>query len=205
MLLVCGTGMATSIHGQFVLCGMAENLDVDDPILHPLDCTERGQIQYRIAGKGIWGVMRRAIGLSEVPSAHSCFSGPQDSRRVFELAVLADSDPPPLWIDATQSELQILRKIARQVVDRGVSTLAHCIHTTHQHAAKLPASHRDVYLTGSIAENPWVYERLLQYVERAGWSSKFALRIISLPQKKVYPALDLAVLGAAAAGFALQK
>jgi hypothetical protein len=202
MLLVCGTGMATSIHGQFVLCGMAENLDADDPLLHPLDQTERGQIQYRIAGKGLWGVMQRAAAQVVDPHvAAQWFRGPADSRRVIELAGHDPTQPPPHWLHADGPTLARLVEIAGRVVDRGVMTLLHCIEATDAHAARRPADRRLVYLTGSIAENPVVYRRLDARLADAGLADRFPTRRLDAADRPS-PQADVTTLGAAVAGFA---
>jgi hypothetical protein len=63
LLSVCGTGMATADDEYFIFFAHAPVLLDDDPDLFPPEETEDGQLQFCVAGKGLWGVMRRAIEL----------------------------------------------------------------------------------------------------------------------------------------------
>jgi len=60
VLLVCGTGLATSDEEKFIITGQAPLLDHDEE-LYPYTATEGYQYQWCAAGKGLFGTMQRAI------------------------------------------------------------------------------------------------------------------------------------------------
>ncbi len=210
MLLVCGTGLATALEGKFVLAGMAETLGNDDPQLHPLDQTEAGQVQYRVAGKGVWGVLRRAIKLHQQAcdtlrplDVASLLPGPAASRVVYDLAaVRPDHKPIPEVEHLTPAAQSTLIDLARRVTRRAVTTLANQIIATDRHAADRPTRCRRVYLTGSIARNPMIVGRLQQELACRGVADRFPLRLLDLASQTGCPVMDVTLAGAGYAGWA---
>lgn len=88
-LLICGTGLATGDESNYVQIGLVKAIG-EDKTLYPDDETEDGQIQYALAGKGLYSLMRRLVrseserGGSPLagwdPAIH--FSSAEDSRLV---------------------------------------------------------------------------------------------------------------------------
>jgi len=60
-LFVSGTGMATGDEVAYIQAGIIRMLDVGDEELFPAGETENYQYHYATAGKGLFGLMRRAI------------------------------------------------------------------------------------------------------------------------------------------------
>jgi hypothetical protein len=175
VLLVCGTGLATGDEENYVQIGIAQILQEDDR-LYPLEETEDRQLQYAVAGKGLFGLMRRAIALrAEEPGSilgrydfGKHFAGAEDSRTVAELWKSADDAPSEEQLRAQLGvsdgeALAELQWIAARIMDRVVSSLANCTLAT---IVKMgPAeNHRGhlVFFEGSIATD----DRVLPLMKR---------------------------------------
>jgi hypothetical protein len=198
MLIVCGSGLATADDDRFILCATYALTQGEDPLLHPHEQTEDGQYQYLIAGKGLHGVMRRAIELRQRepdtalrdfdPSTH--FGGPAQSRNVADVwiaslpsgevsdraASIREALGPAGWSELTD--------LAARIMGRGVSVLANCTLATLVHMGpSASGSPARVFCEGSIALNPHINARLKQEVaDRAGDRAVYRQAGVSAPR-----------------------
>lgn len=180
ILLVCGNGLATSDEGNFVLCSLSKLVE-EVPGLYTLSEMEGGQYQYLIAGKGLFGVMKRAAQLraSEPGSAlagcdiAAFFATDHDSRRVAAIweTTLPDGRLKPEAqdvLDALGAEAYSeLQELAKPIMKRGIAVLGNCILATiaEMGRAESGTGHK-VFLEGSVALNPPTLKGMREYVAR---------------------------------------
>ncbi len=197
MLIVCGSGLATADDDRFILCATYALTHGEDPLLHPHDETEDGQYQYLIAGKGLHGVMRRAVELRrrEPDSAlgdfdpRDHFAGPSQSRNVADvwIASLPDGEisdrAATIRQQAGEPGWAELTDLAGRVMARGVSVLANCTLATLVHMGpSASGSPARVFCEGSIALNPHINARLRKEVAaRAGDRAVYRQAGVSAP------------------------
>lgn len=151
LILVCGNGLATANAAHFELCGMLQMIH-EDPDLHPPSQMENGQYQYLVAGKGLFGLFRRAAALAGHDVARF-FASDVDSRRVMQLCESELTPPAREVRDAVgASAFAELQEIAGRILDRGVSVLANCVLSTMAIMGR-PSSGRGhrLFIEGSIA------------------------------------------------------
>ena len=174
ILLVCGNGLATSNESEFVVTGQHCQLP-DQPPLYPHSEMEDGQYQYLVAGKGLFGVMRRAALAkaqepgSQIPpeAIREYFATDHDSRRVPAIweTTLPDGAVKESAVEVQEAvgdeTFEELQKLARPIMDRGISVLANCVLGTIAWMGGAPSGHgHDVFLEGSVALNPPTLERM---------------------------------------------
>jgi len=167
-LLICGTGLATGDEHNYVQIGIAEILH-DDPELYPPAETENRQFHYAVAGKGLFGLMRRALAI-QARQSHSALAGidlagrfmqGDDSRLVVEVgtsrtlsqvrreALRKELDNPA---DAAWSEIVA---IGEAIVERVIESIANALIATIVDMGRAANSRgHAVFFEGSIALNP---------------------------------------------------
>ncbi len=216
ILMVCGTGLATSDEEGFVITGQAPLLDHDEE-LYPYDETDGHQYQFCAAGKGLYGIMRRAAELraQEADSALAGidldpqFQSPNDSFLVAQLwwSTLPHEEPEgraaalreQLGAEAYR-ELQV---IARQIMERGISIMANSIvFTAIQMGATPDEKPIAVFFEGSCAKDRHAFPRVKDEVHRLLADDELFNRlgvppipelVLDEPMNAVRPAADLDV------------
>ncbi len=198
ILLVCGTGLACATRDEFILCGMARILPDDDAITAH-HATEHGQYQHLIAGKGLWGMMRRSLvkaaevhNKPELAELAATFSSPSDSVRVRDLAAGASL---PMADDVTQ---RIAQHIALDLLDAGATAMANCaLASAYYSYPNLGGSSVELLLEGSIATDPFIIDRMRRRLMAA--DDRFArLRVATAHTPG--PPVDVTLSGAAVLG-----
>ncbi len=180
MLLVCGTGMACADEGNFVLVATTAIVDGDGE-LYDLDQMEGGQYQYLFAGKGLFGMMRRAIAL-ELLDAGSVlrnldldmyFASVADSRTVVELWESSLPGAGPVGKAAeirrriSPQAFERLTWIATQLVQRGIGVLSNCTLSTASWLGPAPDGQgARLFVEGSMALHEPIISRVMADVRR---------------------------------------
>jgi len=180
MLLVCGTGLAAAIERQTVSIGMVDAFDktLDDDTLLPYDLTEGHQYQYAVAGKGLYGLMERAVRLrardagsklhSFDPAAY--FKTAYDTRLVVEiwestLGYGIGERAKEILGGAGSGAFFELQDIASAIVERAITGLANCVVSAIQVDSSGGKPHT-VFFEGSIALNDNILPRLKNEIIR---------------------------------------
>ena len=180
VLCICGTGMANGDERHYLPIALVCNLSQDDELFPPEE-TENRQLNYAIAGKGVFSLMRRAaearvrLGDSALEGKEigSFFRHSRDTRTVFELyqAYLDDKFSSQRLLElkkeAGEEGFRELCEIAAAIATRDYQTLANTIVSTMVSMGPLEEGGRNViYLEGSIARNPAIKPRLFQEIRR---------------------------------------
>jgi hypothetical protein len=180
LLSVCGTGMATADDEYFIFFAHAPVLLDDDPALFPPEETEGGQLQFCVAGKGLWGVMRRAMAL-RAREADSPLAG-VDAARWFPNADASEL-ASEIWVSSLAggetsprvaqmkaampaAALAEVQRIAAKVMEKAVSafvsqTLASLISMPH-HGADRPYT---IFVEGGVAIEEHFFARFKREME----------------------------------------
>ena len=174
VLCICGTGMANGDEKHYL--PIAYLTVPEDDELFPPEETENRQLNYAIAGKGIFGLMRRAIRAAvalggsamEGKNLDRFFEPAAATRTVFELCrnALDPSFRTPeteeLRRAAGEEGYRELLELSELIAERDVETLSNSILSTMISMGAAPAGGKNyIYLEGSIARNPAVKPRLL--------------------------------------------
>ncbi len=213
LLLVCGTGLATAIEEHTVSIGMvdAHDSELDDETLLPFDLTEGHQYQYAVAGKGLYGIMARAIAIkSREAGSKLCFNEPAsyfktayDTKTVVEiwestLGCGIGAKAEELFKTLGPEAFLEVKDIAAAIVKRAITGLANCAVATI--CANSDGNNRKhtVFFEGSIALNDNILPRVKNEILcRIGTSPVFGELNICRPPA---PFLDKALLPVSAAG-----
>ena len=201
LLLVCGNGLACSNKNHFVLCG-TNTIVPDDGALYKASEMEGGQYQYLVAGKGVWGLMRRAITLKAEESDSKLkdvdldhwFQSDVQTRRVYEIweSGIEDGKMKPgaqEVLDAVGPDaFAELQWIAARIADRAANVLANCVIAT---IADMGISADDtppvLFTEGSIALNPPMRRRVESLIrERSANKTLFEKMGIIQPAVPVF-------------------
>ena len=179
VLCVCGTGMATGDELHYIPLAYL-TVPEDDELFPPAE-TENRQLNYAIAGKGIFGLMRRAIGAAialggsamEGKGLDKFFEPASATRTVFELCrnaldpAFATPATEELRRAAGEEGYRELLELSQLIVERDVETLSNSVLATMLSMGAVPAGGKNyIYLEGSIARNPVVKPRLLADLKR---------------------------------------
>ncbi len=201
LLLVCGNGLACSNTNLFVLCG-TNTIVPDDGALYDASGMEGGQYQYLVAGKGVWGLMRRAITLKgNEPDSKlkgfdldRWFESDVQTRRVYEIweSGIDDGKMKPgaqEVLDAVGPEaFAELQWIAGRIADRAANVLANCVIAT---ISDMGISAEDtppvLFTEGSIALNPPMRRRVEAIIrERSAMKELFETMGVVQPAIPVF-------------------
>lgn len=186
MLLICGTGLATGDERHYYQIGI-EPLLAPDEELFPIEETEQRQLQYALAGKGLFGVMRRTLTilrqdgyltLSE-PEIVRLFADSDDSVKVMQLFMSTLPEAvgdgawgiPPLAQEVyrmvPEEDRPLVAWAAQTVMRRAVDSLANCIIATIVGMGRAPSgTGHHVFFEGGIATNPAMLPRIQDAVMR---------------------------------------
>ena len=174
VLCICGTGMANGDERSYLPLALVCNLPEDDELFPPEE-TENRQLNYAIAGKGVFSLMRRAIeakvnlggSLLEGKELSCFFTHSRDTRTVFELYqyhldnTFASTRLDALKEIAGADGLNELGEIAAIIATRVYETLANTIAATVVSMGPLEEGGTNpIYLEGSIARNAAIKPRL---------------------------------------------
>lgn len=170
VLCICGTGMANGDERSYLPIALIHNLPEDDGIFPPEE-TENRQLNYAVAGKGIYALIRRAIAerIREGGSAlegkglERFFQQVRDSKNVFEVWQTAQ-DPAyssrrteEIRAAAGEDGFRELQQIAGMLALRVVQTLGNTIVSTFASMGPLaPGAQHILFFEGSIATNRWL-------------------------------------------------
>lgn len=179
VLCICGTGMANGDERHYL--PIAYLTVPEDDELFPPEETENRQLNYAIAGKGIFGLMRRAIGAAvalggsamEGKGLERYFEPASATRTVFELCrnaldpAFTTPETEELRRAAGEEGYRELLELSELIAERDVETLSNSILSTMLSMGAAPAGGKNyIYLEGSIARNPVVKPRLLADLKR---------------------------------------
>lgn len=213
LLLVCGTGLATAIEEHTVSIGMVDAYDsgLDEENLLPFDLTEGHQYQYAIAGKGLYGLMARAIGIRSREAGSklhlndpaSYFKTAHDTRTVVEIWESAlgcgfGAKAEGVLRAAGPEAFSELRDIASAIVGRAITGLANCAVATICADSDGNNRQHTIFFEGSIALNKNILPRVKnEILYRISASPVFGELGVRRPP---VPFLDKALLPVSAAG-----
>jgi hypothetical protein len=189
VLLICGTGLATGDEQNYVQMGIAEILAADDALYPPSE-TENRQLHYAVAGKGLFGLMRRAVELraAGVGSAVAGldigrhFASGDDSRTVIEIwssglgnGALTRTLQARLGVRSAAA-MRELQEIAGWIMRRAVSSIANTALATIVKMGRAGNGRGHLlFFEGGIATHPDVLPRVKgEIAERAGRASIYA-------------------------------
>jgi len=179
-LIICGTGMATGDEENYIQLGIAEVLDNDEEI-YPAAETENHQYQYALAGKGLFGLMRRCISIkSEEPGSRLAgydlseyFVDSQGSKTTVQIWESSLTGEKPEGAAKTISErigaeaYAELQQIAGKIVGRVIGSIANSVIST---IVKMgPAENQKghlVFFEGSIVNNKYILPRVKAEIVR---------------------------------------
>ncbi len=190
VLLICGTGLATGDEQNYVQMGIAEILGPDDT-LYPPGETENRQVHYAVAGKGLFGLMRRAIELRAAEAGSALagldlgrhFASGDDSRTVIEVwssslgdGALARALRDRLGVRSAAA-MRELQEIAGRIMRRAVSSMANtALATIVKMGRARNGKGHFLFFEGGIATHPDVLPRMKsEIVERAGRASIYSV------------------------------
>ena len=189
MLCVCGTGMATSDETMYYIPAYLTTCIPDDEELWPAADTENRQLNYAIAGKGLFGLMRHACELRvrlggsalEGKQFAGAFATAKDSRKVGELAQKAAGVPYDEGIIAGlrdiagEDGLAEMEEIALIIMKRCWESLSNTIISTCISTGPLENGGKYVvFLEGSVARNALVKPMILKDIEEKKAKYEFA-------------------------------
>lgn len=187
VLCICGTGMANGDEKHYLPITMIDNLPEDDELFPPEE-TENRQLQYAIAGKGIFSLMRRVIETKiklggsalQGKGLENFFKRVQDTRTVFEICQsYLHSEFTSQTIEkikevAGEDGYRELQELSDLIVTRVYQTLSNTILSTMISMGKLEDGGKNhIYLEGSIARNPVVKPRLFKDMKEKIKSHQF--------------------------------
>lgn len=174
VLLVCGTGLATGDEQNYIQIGIVPLLQGDQE-LYPRDVTEDYQYQYAIAGKGLFSLMKRAIGIKAAENdsllGKFCFDKyfctPKDSKTVVEIweSTLGNGKitgrVEEIYDMIGKDAYLELHGIADRIVNRAIASMAVCVVVTilRMGPAQNGRGHT-VFFEGSLAVNPIILSKL---------------------------------------------
>lgn len=203
LLLVCGTGLAAAIEEHTVSIGMVDvfNSELDDERLLPFDETEGHQYQYSIAGKGLYGLMERAVRIKscEVGSRlglynpASYFKTARDTKTVIEiwestLGGKTDGKAREILSTIGVEAFSELRDVAAVIVERAIVGLANCVVATIYANSGSNSKKHTVFFEGGIALNGNILPRLKSEIQhRISTSSVYSRLGVARPPM---PSLD---------------
>ncbi len=174
VLCICGTGMANGDERSYLPIALLCNLAQDDE-LFPAQETEGRQLNYAIAGKGVFSLMRRAVETrARMPGAalsgkslERFFLDPRDTRTVFEVwqTMLEPGFATPrteaLREAAGAAGFAELQQISDMIATRDYESLANTILATFVSMGVPEEGGRNVlFFEGSIACNAALNPRL---------------------------------------------
>ncbi len=179
VLTIIGTGMANGDELYYQPMGMINTLP-DDEELFPARYTEDRQLQYAIAGKGLWVIMKQAIvawnrmgsSLLAGKGVEDFFRDSRDSKWVIMLYT-HKHDPGQIGkgleeiLEAAGEGTEELETLAEFVVGQMVNVVSRMIYATYMRAGTPEAGGDYVlYLEGSIARSPLIRKALLEETRR---------------------------------------
>ena len=180
-LFVCGTGMATGDEEAYIQIGIAKMLDVGDEELYPADKTENYQYHYATAGKGIYGLMDRAIKIraAEPGSAlqgydlSTYFSDNHGTRTVSLIwrsslcGFNAENEALKLRDYLTPEAYFELQCIAGFIMNRCIQSMANATVSTIAKMGRAPSGNGHfIFFEGSIANDVCVYPKLTSLINK---------------------------------------
>ena len=189
ILCVCGTGMATADENNYIIPAYLTTILPDDEELWPAAATENRQLNYAIAGKGLFGLMRRACdalvrqggSALEGKDYARFFATAKESRTVCELAQKAfgvsysSKIIDPIAEAVGEDGMRELEALAAMIVTRVWESLSNTILSTGVSMGPLQGDGKYVvFLEGSIARNPLIKENVFKEVERKKAAYQFA-------------------------------
>jgi hypothetical protein len=201
-LFVCGTGMATGDEEAYIQAGIVRMLDVGDEELFPAQATENYQFHYATAGKGIFGLMNRAIRIRAAEKGSALagydlspfFAGNRATKTVgliwktsFGEEVSEDAEKIRAMVSPeAYRELEIL---AGWIMNRCVSSMANTAVSTIAKMGRAPSGRGHIiFFEGSIANdtraNPLLRKEIQELVENGEIYRSFGL------EKPVLPDMD---------------
>jgi hypothetical protein len=191
--------MATGDEENYIQLGIAEITDNDEEI-YPASETENHQYQYAMAGKGLFGLMRRCIGIAaEEPGSHLAghdlseyFADSQGSKTTVQiwessLAGGVPEDETKTIADRVGPEAYAeLQQIAGKIVERVIGSIANSVVST---IVKMgPAVNKKghlVFFEGSVVNNrnilPRVKAEIVRRINNAGLYSRMGVPQPILP------------------------
>lgn len=172
-LIICGTGMATGDEENYVQLGIMNVLDYDEE-LYPFDQTEKYQYHYATAGKGLFGLMERAIRLKarekgSLLGAYDLSVYFADSFATKTVADICRSDPgKPLSGKAAEIRTLVgetafseLRDLAAAIMDRAANSIANSfVATIVMMKPAVNGTGHKLFFEGSVCVDPYILPRV---------------------------------------------
>jgi hypothetical protein len=185
-LIICGTGMATGDEENYIQMGIARMLDYDG-ILYPADETEDYQYHYALAGKGLFGLMRRCILIKSKEhgsrlAEHDVSEFFMDTQGSKTTVQIWESSLPGEKPEGAAKEIydrvgvdafNEMQEIAGKIVERCIGSIANSvIATIVKMGPALNGKGHLVFFEGSIVTNkhilPRVKAEILRRIGQAG-------------------------------------
>ena len=173
-LIICGTGMATGDEENYIQMGIAKMLDYDDE-LYPASETEDHEYQYAIAGKGIFGLMKRAVMIKakepgsflsehDVGEYFMDAEGSRTTVQIWESSLVGEKPRGMAKKIAEQVGAQAyaeMQEIAGKIVKRAIGSIANSvIATIVKMGPALNNKGHIVFFEGSIVTNEHILPRV---------------------------------------------
>ena len=187
VLCICGTGMANGDELHYLPIALLHSLPEDDA-LYPPEKTEDRQLNYAVAGKGVFLVMHNAIlerirlggSALEGTGAEKHFRTAKESRTVFELFQYHEDHAfSTARIEALKEiccaqAMVELEELANAIAVRDYRMLANSIFSTMLSMGTAGEGGKYyVYLEGSIAKNPAMKRHIFEELEMRMASGKY--------------------------------
>ncbi|GHT71206.1 hypothetical protein FACS1894110_23910 [Spirochaetia bacterium] len=180
-LFVCGTGMATGDEEAYIQNGIIPMLTGDEE-LFPAAATENHQIHYATAGKGIFGLMMRAIRIRAVEGGSALkgyegtlepfFKGNPATRTVgliwaTSLGAPARDDAKKIKDILSPEAYREMETLAGWIMDRCVQSMATTTLATIAKMGRAPSGRGHIiFFEGSIANDAFAHPRLKAEIKR---------------------------------------
>lgn len=176
-LIICGTGMATGDEENYIQLGIMNILDYDEE-LYPTGETEKYQYHYAVAGKGLFGLMDRAIKLKS--KENGSLLGKYDLSAWFSSSVdtktVGDIYKTSLGYEMSDKAVQILelvgeyayielQMIATAIMERAARSIANSFVATivKMKPAANGKGHK-LFFEGSVCVDPCMLPKIKNHI-----------------------------------------
>ncbi len=176
-LIICGTGMATGDEENYIQLGIMDILDGDEELYPALE-TENHQYHYAVAGKGLFGLMDRAIRIKSREKGSLLgrydlspfFSSSVDTKTVSDLykTTLGLERTEPVGRIRTMVGEQAfaeLQAIAKAIMERAARSVANSfVATIVKMKPAVNGKGHKLFFEGSVCVDPCMLPRIKRHI-----------------------------------------